>query len=452
MGLQTFENWGAEADKYSGDTDDASLSSVAYEGLDGLRVEGSNRLIYRAGLDLQDSGVSIWINHDDSDAVYGGIAFGVQDPDNYYFLTISAQNDELGLYVFDNGSVSQLSFSNVSLSGGVWHRLRLTQFTNADISGVVEDASGTQLSSFSVSDSTHNSGGIGFGTLNADFASSYVVFDNFEWPILEAPTQTLALDSRPSFISSDAWLVDGVPAKTLQSETRTHRSLSLALRVGEATRSAVLAPLRETAEKLDTLIAADGSFRTLDRAPTDGVYTLTPPPDRDPPREQRDYLVADYAERPLDQQSVSHAVEVEFRAGANREPDGSATDETRASDEWAVDFRSAQIATKRVKYQRQSGTETAANTETLTLILTPTQTKILEESATRSGAVSVREVPDGPNSYDDDSASPTDANTVTVTTPDGTDPMPDGDYVVVDWETEWLSAAAYRVQLTLGHP
>lgn len=253
-------------------------------------------------------------------------------------------------------------------------------------------------------------------------------------------------------IVAESYLLDNQRSPTLVSETRTPQTLSLTLRVSEATRANVLAPLRSAAGKLDTLVAADGSFRTLDRSQSGNTLTVTPPSARQPPRTKREYLVAGYSERPLDQGSGSHEVTLDLRAASNREPDAQAVDETRASDEWALDTRAGQIATHRVATDRESGMDTSAETESLTLILTPGQTATLEAAASRIGAVAVREVPDGPNSYDDNSTSPTNANTITLTTPDGTSPMSGGDYVVVEWSTEWLSAAAYRVQLTLGQP
>jgi hypothetical protein len=247
------------------------------------------------------------------------------------------------------------------------------------------------------------------------------------------------------------WRLDGTAIPTVVDETRTWQELSLTWHVNSANLTD-LEGLQTTAEKLDTILLPDGSFETVDRSASGGTHTLAPPPDRSPPREDREYVVASYDQRPLDRAVGEFAVTVSFRAISNREPPAAAVDESRASDEWSFELRSATIATKRVTPAIEQGTETNADRVTLTLVLDPTETRILEESLTRLGAASVRDTPDDAAVYTDDSASPTDANTVTVTTPDGKDPIRDGDWIATEWVTDWLSKDAHRVTLTLGDP
>lgn len=251
---------------------------------------------------------------------------------------------------------------------------------------------------------------------------------------------------------SEHWTVGGAFITGLTEERRDWQDLSLTWQVDEATLEADLSPLQVTAEKFETILKADGSFSSLDRSASGGTVTLEPPVDRDPPRQARDYLVAAFSQQPLDRNVGEFNVDVELRALENREPDGNTPDEQAFQDDWRFVFRSAAIATKRVSTEILQGTESNADRVQLTLILDPTQMKALEESLTRLAAASIREVPDGSNTADDDSASPADANTVTVTTPDGQDPIREGDWVALQWQSEWISAEAYRVQLVLGDP
>lgn len=268
------------------------------------------------------------------------------------------------------------------------------------------------------------------------------------------------------------WLLDSTRLETLTAERRTARDLQHTYRVDQSTLDGTLAPLRQTAAKVDTVTAADGSFRTLDRADTDGVYDLRPPADRDPPRRHLDVLVAGYDQRPVDQSIDRYEVSVTYRVDANREPDGQATDETAGAGEWALGLRSATIATKRVTPRIQEGTPENVDRVELTLVLDATQTKIVEESLTRTAASSVDEVPDGSNRVTDNSADPADANVVTVISPDtalgktgesktgavqtggfgqtGSSPIENGEYVALEWATEWRNADAYRVTLNLA--
>lgn len=269
---------------------------------------------------------------------------------------------------------------------------------------------------------------------------------------VDAPIEMAVAVPADQAIGYPFWAIDDTPIDEHVSEIRDWQTLGLVFRVDSTTLSNELTPLKDTAEKHEVVPASDGSFSTLDRASTDGIYTLTPPVGRDPPREERDYLVESYRQRQLDQAGTSHEVDLSFVAKSNRDPDGTATDELRASDEWAFDFRSAQVATTRVTPDVGEGTNTAAETVDLTLLLDATQTKVLEESLTRLAAVSTREVPDGTNTVDDDSDAPAGANTFTVTTPDGESPIPDGNYVAMDWSTDWQSDRLFRVDLTMGKP
>lgn len=267
-----------------------------------------------------------------------------------------------------------------------------------------------------------------------------------------APVTTASITTPEQFIGFIYWAIDGTPVSEHVSETRDWQTLGLVFRADSTTLSNELKPLKDTADKYEIVPASDGSFSTLDRAATDGVYKLTPPVGRRPPREERDYLVEQYTHRQLGQDGESHEVDVSFVAKSNREPDGTAMDETRSSDEWSFAFRSATVATSRVTPDVNEGTNTAAETVDLTLLLDDVQTKILEESLTRLAAVSVREVPDGTNTVDDDSDGPADANTFAVTTPDGESPIPDGNYVAMDWSSERRSDRLFRVDLTIGKP
>jgi len=248
------------------------------------------------------------------------------------------------------------------------------------------------------------------------------------------------------------WWIDDTVLPVLVKETQTAQDLTLTWQTSRD-RLNEFSKLQDTAEKLDTIAFGDGSFETVGRAGSDGVHTLTPPPERSPPREGRDYLVASYDERPLDRAVDEFEISVSFRALKNRDPSGTRVDETRASDEWSLTCQSATIATTKVAPTIEQGTDTAADRVGLTLVLDPEQTRIFEESLSRVAASSVRKVPDGTNTWVDESADPTDANTVTITSPDNEDPpFDDGDWVVADWETTWLSAAAYRVDVVLGNP
>lgn len=242
--------------------------------------------------------------------------------------------------------------------------------------------------------------------------------------------------------------LDGDPVPGLVSERRTFTTTELTFEV-DATRYETLTQYRDTADKYERLSDTDGGFRTVDRAATDGRVTVTPPGRRQPPREEHTAFVGSFSATPRTQRQDAYRVALTFIDARDRTQTATATP-TRGSNEWRVALSTGDIVTRRVQYNPEATISTAADTTTLVLILTAAETQLLEQAAAQQDAVSVREVPDGTNTYDDNSSG--NRNTVTVTPPDAATELPSGAKVIADWTVALRARDAYRVTLTLGEP
>lgn len=120
--------------------------------------------------------------------------------------------------------------------------------------------------------------------------------------------------------------------------------------------------------------------------------------------------------------------------------------ETRASGDWSFDLRGQTIATPRVTTDiGQETSSPSAGATRLRAVFDADQAEVWFQAASKLGAATVQQVSGGPNVVTDPTNGTT---TVTVTTPDDAQPVPDGDYVIRDWQAEW-AADEYIVKMTL---
>jgi len=242
------------------------------------------------------------------------------------------------------------------------------------------------------------------------------------------------------------WQIDGDGITSITEEVRTWDSLKLTFRTDASVVTSTLRALDGEAGKVDVLEASDGGYIAVDRADGGNTYTLVPPITRLPLRVEGDFHVDEYDEEVVDQQGDRYDVSLTFVPDADRETSNGLS-ETAATGEWLFTFDTGSIATAKVSAEDLAGIGKGGTTgKRLSLLLDKEQATVIEESASKQAAVRTREVPDGSNVSEDNSAG--DENTVTVTSPD-TDTFADGDYVVQEWETTMLNDDFQRVRLTL---
>lgn len=80
-----------------------------------------------------------------------------------YDLQLDSQNGDFKIRVTSGGSTSTLaSDTSVSYPSGEWLKVTVQWASDGTMTATVEDASGTQLSQISATDTTFTSGGVGF--------------------------------------------------------------------------------------------------------------------------------------------------------------------------------------------------------------------------------------------------------------------------------------------------
>jgi hypothetical protein len=233
-----------------------------------------------------------------------------------------------------------------------------------------------------------------------------------------------------------------------EEETRTWQQLELVFRAEEPLVTERLRPLDQYSGKLDIIDNADGGFLTVDRQDGNNTYYLRPPDDQVPPRLEGNYLVDEYAEELVDQQGQVYRVTVRFVPESERNTTSDLA-ETASAGEWGFRFNTGEFATSRVHQEMQAGASASVRTQTLQLILEPEEVKVLEESASHLNAVRVREVPDGENVVEDNTAE--NRNTVFVDSPNE-EVFESGDYRVKEWRTNWMNDDFYQITLSLLKP
>lgn len=237
----------------------------------------------------------------------------------------------------------------------------------------------------------------------------------------------------------------------LVEEVRDFETLTLVLRSDEEITEERLNPLSSHAGDVEATPRANGGFSAEDRAGGENTYTLHPPSARENVRTENTWHVDQYDQTPVDQASKQYEVTVRLTASENKDPTTDYPDQEPADGEWLFEAHNGAIATSRVLADVRGRGEGVGegDDKTLRLILTPLQTRIMEENASQLNAVVSRNVPDG-TGYSQDN-SPNQRNTLTVTAPsnDHERLLKSGDYAVEAWATEWLNDDFYEVELDL---
>lgn len=260
------------------------------------------------------------------------------------------------------------------------------------------------------------------------------------------PATAVAAASPSPTVGFLHWLVDGALLPTATSESVSHRTLSLAFRVTTQDLLNTLRALKANEGQVSVLATDDGGYTSVDRANGGNTFSLVPPATRRPLRRETDYHVQRYEEDLVSQRVDEWTVELEVTPSASRS-DAPSIGEAAATDEWGLTTRYGTIATARVDAGFLGTGADGVERFELTARLSFTQAHVLEAALARLGGVRVRAVVDESNQAVDDTSS--DANTITVASPTPS-VVPDGDYVVLEFESRRLNDAWQEVSLVIA--
>lgn len=244
-------------------------------------------------------------------------------------------------------------------------------------------------------------------------------------------------------VHPDDWVVGSIPLHDVTTIDVDARGLTLSARVDAEIRS-LLRRYAAQAGSVTVIDEVDGSWTAIDRSHSGVSPTLEVPDGNPPPFRSVATIVRRYSETRMSRAATAFDLNLEFVYQSSREPNSNAPTETRASDEWLLNFDSGQIALSAVDVEQVNNGER----QRLTCTITPTQLTAVMDSAAYPAGATVRTVPGGDDWAVDESSG--DRQTVTVTPPDdrqGTTGYPEGDYVILDWSAELVAPQRYRLQL-----
>lgn len=252
---------------------------------------------------------------------------------------------------------------------------------------------------------------------------------------------------RPEWCNSD-----DQPLGRAISWSFTHLSMTLELRSTPAQRR-VIDDLLGAEGKYDHLKFSDGAFRAVDRSSVDGFTLLNPPTDSLAAlAEGVSWFVDEYSEKNIDQKTDVKESRLELVRKTERtySDDDSRLWETRNSGEWLFEFPqiNERIKTKKVTAEVRERGDRGVEGKGFTMLLEGYRLRPWIDEVSRLDAVSTREVPDGANKVEDNN--PSGKNKIKVTAPtNAQDTIPDGTYIVRDWEADWIHDAAFELQFGL---
>jgi hypothetical protein len=265
-----------------------------------------------------------------------------------------------------------------------------------------------------------------------------------------------------SFTPRTDWYIDGIVAPTVTAERATDRSLTLEWRVSSAKLQSALRPLKDNQGKLAELDTDDGGYVAIDRADGANTFVVDPPFRRKPLRQRGEYLVVDYEETLVSQSVDEWDVTVEFVPVANRTDSpsinqaasGAAFDWTftqsfvrHQPNEWVFFTRFGPIATDRIDAEFIGRGGDGVRRFEITARFTFNQTLAFEAALSRLGGVRVREIPDAPNVAVDETTD--NAATLGIDSPPNND-VPDGSYVVTEWDSRRLNEAYQELEFVVA--
>jgi len=250
------------------------------------------------------------------------------------------------------------------------------------------------------------------------------------------------------------WAIGDGP-KVIQSsseEVRTFRELTLTLIVTKEDLKDKIRPEIDDAGKIDIVDNINGGFSVVSRG--NGDIRLVAPTEHNDVRPIENYYIQEYEEGLLDKEGDKWEIELtvtpEKEKAYNNEYGtlDSEPSNAQTGSEWLFEFSHGDIATRRVTTDVTKTTEGSVEGADVNMILEPEQVRVLEESASKLGANTVVEVPDGADYAIDESTGT--KNTVQITPPSAaTETLKSGQYIITEWETTWLKSRAHSVNMTI---
>lgn len=259
---------------------------------------------------------------------------------------------------------------------------------------------------------------------------------------INANEHVLQLAIPQALIGYKQWVINSQPLR-VREVTLTPTELTLEVRARTSAERSLLDTLDANAGAYQDRQLADGTAQARDTSGGSNNFDPIPPIRMQPPRTTRTFFVDNVSRRRTSADTQGIIGTISLVAQDTRSAVTGYTDAVDSS-KWEFDFNGGRIVTDRVSTIDQGPTTSVE------LILTESQAELFETlTAATAGAV-VATVPDG-ESYSRDTT-PNNRQTVTITPPSGAaDPaIPQGDYVVENWESVGNDGFAFRVRMDIS--
>ena len=275
------------------------------------------------------------------------------------------------------------------------------------------------------------------------------------YPILQDLDQQkqLEMGALSPRIALDEWGLGDTEIGVTLEEERQYNSLVLEIRY-EQSQQQLVETIVGGSDKIEILEKSSGGFRAIDTGTGASIVNLRAPSDRDSLRTVDEWLVDSYDREVADKDGNTYDLELELVPVTQKSFDNrfgtinSDFGEFRDSNEWSFDFQRGEIVTRNVSVDVTEGEDGTTSEYSLSTVLTNSEVRVLEENASHLNLVLTKDVINSDDVIIDDSQDG--RNTVSVQSPDTvTEPISDGDYIIKNWESVWISGA-YEVEFVLG--
>lgn len=438
---------------------------------------------YRGDKSVKRTAVKVDIVGGSGDGTVGGVVGSVSDT-NVTGITqncfavgqITSDGDDIGgiLGQFNTENIEQYirqTYAAVELGGNASNKGGIigdaTEGTNAE-PRVIDGYWDTEISGVS---STAQGEGTGLTTsemvgtaasnnMNFDFSS---IWSEVTDPVDSYPRIIQSLDGsdhpyeQEQFTILDAnefWAIGPFQIGNTLEEVREYQNLTLELRYENDKVETYVNSLKSKSSKVDTVDVSSGGFRGVDLLTGRAEFEFNSPAQRSDVRSVDRWLLSDYSETAVNTSASVFDIELELIPVSEKRYDNefgtfdSEPIDSKGSSEWSFNFNYGQIATSRISVGVSEVAEGSADRYGIETVLTPKETRILEENLGFLNTVVLRTVPDSDDVLDDTSQNS--RNTVEITpanTESGT--LTSGEYIVETFETEWIGGA-YRIEFEVG--
>ena len=243
--------------------------------------------------------------------------------------------------------------------------------------------------------------------------------------------------------ANNLWVFDQKALPGLVEEIRGFDSLELTFEAS-ANEIEKYRRLAKDDGKYGLVVRSDGGFDSVGTANGNNTFTAAAPLQRKELRTVDRYVVEDFTESRIGSQSNVYEIEVTLVPEKEKSWDNeygtltSRINDTRQSGEWLFEFERGDIATNQVTTEIERSSGRSTDRLSITLITRLDGSRIIEESVSRLNAIDSFDVQDGQGGIED--VSDSNRNTVQITSPNDVE-FDDGQWIVVDWETEWQNRA-----------